>query len=516
MALASRRGLPVLPLAVCCLAAGADGARRNPDPPAHSARIIRLVPTPAPVVAECRKVQAQRRFPMLCPRVLPRPLIGWPPGHPPAPLAAGPIGRAPRSEGIDISYGAGWDDPKNPHAWRNRPCCFLHFVVQRGRPAPGARPIVLGGRRGTFLPGNSSSYYGPYFGNHARFFFRERGVPYAVTLHSFGRETRKLLGRLIRALRPVSALRAPAPPAHARTIRFDNVGARAAVGTTRDLWILTRDRPTHPGQATPYAYGWLLRLDPATGRIQSRFRISGYMRGLAVVEGDVWISAARPLSRSGTRSEGVVVRLDASSGRVEAVVRTGTWPSALAADDKSVWVVNSAPFFKRGTLVRIDTDTNRRTGRAVPIGSAPSGLAFGAGSVWVADALEGTVRRIDPARRRTVATIRVGGQPYALLYVAGSLWVTNADDETVSRIDPATNRVRTSIRVGPNPYGVAASGRSLWVANLGAGTVSEVDLGSGRVKRTLPTGGDPLDLAVSGNAVWVTQSSEGVAVRVDE
>ncbi len=141
--------------------------------------------------------------------MLPRALIGFP-GEPPDPLGSGLVRPSPhRIDGVDIGYGAPWESPPPaPHLWRNRPCCFLHFVIQRGRPAAGARPALLGGKRGSLLPASSSSYAGPYFGNHVRFFFRERGVSYVATLHSFSnKETTALLGRLIAQLRPVAALR---------------------------------------------------------------------------------------------------------------------------------------------------------------------------------------------------------------------------------------------------------------------------------------------------------------------
>jgi YVTN family beta-propeller protein len=500
-------------------ATSSDLPRRTPDPPARSAETIVLFPTPASVLEQCRRVQARVRFRMLCPRMLPRALIGWPPGQPPPPLGGGLVRPSPRSvAGVDIGYGAPWESESpsqaTPHLWRNRPCCFLHFVVQRGRPAPGARPAVLGGRSGRLLRASGSFNAGPYFGNHVRFFFRDRGVSYAATLHDFGdRETTALLGRLVRQLRPVATLRAPASPEQARIVRFGNVGPRAIAATSRALWILTREKSIDPTKATPYARGALLRLHPASGRIEARIRVAGNMRGLAAVAGSVWVAAARPLS--GTHSQGVVIRLDPSTGRVVAVVRTGTWPAALAAGHGGIWAVNTAPFFKRGTLVRIDTATNRLDGWPVPLGPGPSGVAVGAGSVWVGDAIEGTVRRIDPRQRRTVATIRVGGEPHALVFAAGSLWVTNADGGTVSRIDPAANRVSTTIRVGRNPYGIAAGARSLWVANLGDGTVSQIDAVAGRIQGTVATGGDPVGVAVAGEAVWVTRNSEGRATRVD-
>jgi hypothetical protein len=206
-----------------------------------------------------------------------------------------------RIDGVDIGYGAPWEgDSSSPaahHLWRNRPYCFLHFVIQRGRPAAGARATVLGGKSGRFLLASGSSYGGPYFGNHVRFFFRERGVSYFATLHSFGnRETTALLGRLIAQLRQVAALRAPTAPRRATAVRLGKVGPRAIAATPHALWILTREQPIDPTAPTPYARGALLRLDPASGRIQGRVRVAGYMRGLATAAGSVWVATARPLS----------------------------------------------------------------------------------------------------------------------------------------------------------------------------------------------------------------------------
>ncbi len=503
-----------------------DAAGRSPNPAARSARTIYLAPTPASVVERCQRVQAKARFRMLCPRVLPRALIGWPPGQPPPPLRAGLVRESPRRgpDGVDIGYGAPWEiDPGGGqtaakvrrHLWRNRPCCFLHFVIQRGQPARGARPALLGGRHGRLLPASGSYYAGPYFGNHVRFFFRERGVDYVATLHTFGnRETTALLGRLIAELRPVGALRAVTPPRRRTTVRIGSAGPRAIVAAPGALWVLTRDQPVN--SAAPWAgtRAAVLRLDPATGRVRAGITVGGGVRGLAATEGAVWVAAARPVSA--TREEGVVLRVDPKTKRVVARIRTGTWPAALAADDGGVWAVNTAPFYKRGTLVRIDAARNRLEGPSIPLGRAPSGLAVGAGSVWVADALEGTVRRIDPVRRRIVATIRVGRQPYAVVCAAGSLWATNSDDGTVSRIDPATNRVVATIRVGRNPYGITTGGRSLWVANLGDGTVSRIETSSGRVVATIALGGDPVAIATAADGAWVARNSEGTLTRIEQ
>jgi YVTN family beta-propeller protein len=47
------------------------------------------------------------------------------------------------------------------------------------------------------------------------------------------------------------------------------------------------------------------------------------------------------------------------------------------------------------------------------------------GAVWVANATDGTVSRIDPRTRRVVATIDVGGTPLEIDGGPGGVWVTS-------------------------------------------------------------------------------------------
>ena len=57
-------------------------------------------------------------------------------------------------------------------------------------------------------------------------------------------------------------------------------------------------------------------------------------------------------------------------------------------------------------------------------GRGTDGVAFGAGSVWVASALDGQVARIDPATGRIVARIDVGTGLRELAAGPTDVWVT--------------------------------------------------------------------------------------------
>ena len=51
-----------------------------------------------------------------------------------------------------------------------------------------------------------------------------------------------------------------------------------------------------------------------------------------------------------------------------------------------------------------------------------------------------------------------------MAFGAGAVWVANASDGTVSRIDPETNEVVKTIEVGNAPAGIAVSDGLVWVS----------------------------------------------------
>jgi YVTN family beta-propeller protein len=151
----------------------------------------------------------------------------------------------------------------------------------------------------------------------------------------------------------------------------------------------------------------------------------------------------------------------------------------------------------------------------VPLGTSPSALAAGDGSVWVANYNAGTVSRIEPAARAVVETIPVGTTPSGIAAGAGAIWVTNNYGATVSRIDPAVDRVVQTTPVGNAPNGVAVADGSVWVANSSDGTLTRIDAVTGAVIKTTAIGGDPTDLAVGAGGVWVSDEAGDRVLRVD-
>jgi len=71
--------------------------------------------------------------------------------------------------------------------------------------------------------------------------------------------------------------------------------------------------------------------------------------------------------------------------------------------------------------------------------------------------------------------VPVGKDPRDLTVSGGSVWVANAGDDTVTRIDAATAKAAGDpLQVGDDPIGVGVGGGSVWTTNFRDDTLSRV------------------------------------------
>jgi virginiamycin B lyase len=99
----------------------------------------------------------------------------------------------------------------------------------------------------------------------------------------------------------------------------------------------------------------------------------------------------------------------------------------------------------------------------VHVGDGPAALGFAAGSLWVANSLDATVSRVDPATCAVTATIPVGSGPTALAAAGGSVWVANQYSADVPRINPSRDRVAGNVEVDGSPTALTPGTGRLWV-----------------------------------------------------
>ena len=104
---------------------------------------------------------------------------------------------------------------------------------------------------------------------------------------------------------------------------------------------------------------------------------------------------------------------------------------------------------------------------SIAVGNGPSGVAVGAGAVWVANRRDGTVSRIDP-KTEVTETVPVGREPRAVAADGDGVWVANAGDGTLTRIDPGSHRASGRIEIESSPVALAVVDGKVWTAALAA------------------------------------------------
>ena len=167
----------------------------------------------------------------------------------------------------------------------------------------------------------------------------------------------------------------------------------------------------------------------------------------------------------------------------------------------------------------IDPQRSRVVGHVL-VGRRPVALAIGHGSVWVANADDGTVSRIDPDRHEVIRTIGIGAPAIDLAVATDAVWVANGSDGTVSRIDPSADAVvetidlRGSSELAWNPtYAVDADDDSVWIA-AGPHHVLRIDPTTNEPSAIIDVGHVPVGVALGEEALWVVTTAER-ALRIE-
>jgi YVTN family beta-propeller protein len=192
--------------------------------------------------------------------------------------------------------------------------------------------------------------------------------------------------------------------------------------------------------------------------------------------------------------------LDPVTGQVAASVPVGSAPAGIAAGAGSIWVTNGAD----GTVTRVDPH-GPHVDQTLIVGSSPAGVAYGAGAVWVANALDGSVSRIDPRANRVVQTISIGGRPVAVATGAGAVWVADANGDAVVALDPGSGVPRRSVRLEDSPGGVAAGFGALWVTEPLAHKLVRIDPVSGEIQAEIGVGPGARPVAAAARCGWSTR-----------
>jgi branched-chain amino acid transport system substrate-binding protein len=257
-------------------------------------------------------------------------------------------------------------------------------------------------------------------------------------------------------------------------------------------------------------------------------RVKGLERPVRTMEvlPEIELPPVPEAARPSGRRRGVVL-MAAGAVVLAAAVTAGVL--ALTRDsDQTVEAVGNA-------IAAIDGDAVAYA----QVGNTPSTIAVGEGAVWVLNADDRTISKIDPGTREVVKTFGTGGITTDLAVGAGAVWVGNGAETpgplplvhtaSISRLDPGTTTVTEPEplpRLAENPAAVSSGeSRVLGVSQLAVGagavwainpdrTVSRIDPDTGaRVATVRIKAGSAI--AAGEEDVWALDGEGPNVIRID-
>ena len=149
-----------------------------------------------------------------------------------------------------------------------------------------------------------------------------------------------------------------------------------------------------------------------------------------------------------------------------------------------------------------------------PTGSQTLASSSDRKAVYVANATEGTVSRIDVASR-AVSELDVGAEPSRIALTKAGIVVSLRGERALALLSDngSSLTLQRKVEVGAEPVGLVASedGTRLFVANSQSGTVTELDGATLIAKHSWDVGGSPSWLALhpSGKTLFVGHAMGG-------
>lgn len=191
-------------------------------------------------------------------------------------------------------------------------------------------------------------------------------------------------------------------------------GAVAAVrgiaASADSIWLLTDNKAT------------LARIDPDTNKVVSELRLPPRCNSLLSAENSLWVTCPE---------ENKLLRIDPLTNLVKKSIDVAASPRSVASGEGSLWVLCET----EGKVSRIDPKTDKVTATIdLAIPNSAGEIVTGEGSVWVT-ANGFPLTRIDPGTDKVVQQFH-GDAGGSIHFGAGSLWLGNAVKGTLTRIDP--------------------------------------------------------------------------------
>ena len=220
--------------------------------------------------------------------------------------------------------------------------------------------------------------------------------------------------------------------------------------------------------------------------------------GIAIGAGAVFVTergGAPGVARVSTRTGKVTARWTVATHGVRS-----SEPSGIAAGAGSVWLARGAE------VVRVDADTGRVQHR-FPLTVTATLLQFAGGDLWAASSENGRVEKIDPAVDRIVARVTLHGWLSAMTVAGGSVWVTAVPDDVVFRLNVDDASVEGQTRGVGGAESLAATPDAIFVAGSRERALARLDIASGR-RAVIALTGSPQLVRHHDGLLWTAAAAE--------
>jgi streptogramin lyase len=246
----------------------------------------------------------------------------------------------------------------------------------------------------------------------------------------------------------------------------------------------------------------LLRFNAATGKVEQSIHLAGRPDAMIFSGGELWVAES---------VNNVVVEVNPHTLAVVQTLNVPAGPSSLAVLNGDVWV--SSLQANEITPIHLKTGV---LGTPVQVLSGAVRVAAGYNALWVSGT-ENLVTRIVPAAGDNgppaQRAVTVGQGPIGIATGAGFVWVANAMAGTISQIDPTTMQVAETLSAGDDPLAVAVTPDNR--VYVGFGTEQTVRVVSPAPEsKTLDLKGTPRVLLPVGTGVWVATASPGKVLSI--
>lgn len=197
--------------------------------------------------------------------------------------------------------------------------------------------------------------------------------------------------------------------------------------------------------------------------------------------------------------------------------------TGMAYDGTYIWISD----LDNTRVMKIDVNINHNNGLMTSSGtitstiSNPHGMTYLSGFVYVCNAGNNTVSRINVSNNTVSGTVSVGSSPFYIIYDQNNfLWVSNQGTNTVSYIDVRNFTTSGTVTVGSSPIGMEYHSGYLYVCNYGGNTLSKINVNTKTVVATFSDSTNALlgPYAVSKtpeNQLLIMESSRSSVRRFD-